>query len=69
MNIEEIFVNHISNCTRTNEFIHFRIDGKRLVRCEKCNQIVSTDDCCYYGGEQLRMFIGGCRSCFGREGK
>lgn len=64
-NLEERFNKHISNCTRTNEYTHFLVSGKRYVRCDKCNQIVSIDDCCYYGGEQLIMFTGGCRNCFG----
>lgn len=69
MKIDELFDNHVSNCSNTNEFTHFLVGVQRFVRCEKCNRIVSTNDCLYYGGEQLRMFLGGCRSCFGKVRK
>ena len=45
---------------------HFVYMGIRYVRCDKCHKLVKTDNCIYYGGENERMFCGGCRNCYGQ---
>lgn len=63
-NLEERFTKHISDPSTKNN--HFRAGGFRFVRCDKCHKLVNTDTCAYYGGENERMFYGGCRNCYGQ---
>lgn len=62
--LEERFNRHISDPSTKPK--HFRDGGFRYVRCDKCKRLVRTDICIYYGGENERMFCGGCRNCFGQ---
>lgn len=64
-NLEERFNKHISD--PSTKYKHFRAGGFRYIRCDKCHKIVKTDNCIYYGGDNERMFCGGCRNCYGQE--
>lgn len=64
--LEDRFYNHIIKYGTDGEgtFDHFVENGKRYVKCDRCKNIVSTDDCVYYGGLRYRSYAGVCRNCY-----
>lgn len=61
-----LFNEHLYECMVSEQYEHFTVDGVRYVRCDNCDDIFPVSDCVYYGGADVRMLCGGCRSCFSR---
>ena len=59
------FYEHVKRCTKVISQFHY--NGVRYVQCEHCRQVVSTEDCVYYGGIAYKTLFGGCRNCFGNR--